>query len=159
MTTNKQDQFVLGHDILAKKDIALNCQSVTAQQAITACGKMMLQSGYIEADYIEAMQKRDSSASVAVGNHIAIPHGDSDSRAFVKKTGLVVMTYPDGIDWHGEQVRLVIGIASKGDEHLEILKRIAAIAADTKVVDRLVDEHALGTIYDCLNGLATSDLH
>lgn len=159
MTTDKQDEFVLGNDILAKRDIVLNCQTVTIQQAITACGKIMLQRGYIEAGYIEAMQKRDNNTSVAVGNHIAIPHGDSDSRTFVKKTGLVVMTYPDGIDWHGELVRLVIGIASKGDEHLEILKRVAAIAADIKIVDRLVDEYALNTIYDCLNGLADSDLH
>ena len=90
---------------------------------------------------------------MAVGSHVAIPHGDNESRTLVKKTGLVVMTYPDGIDWNGEQVRLVIGVASKGKEHLEILKRAAAIAADEEVTDRLVDDAALNALYACLNGL------
>ena len=102
---------------------------------------------------IQAMLSRNSSDPVAVGSHVAIPHGDYESRALVKKIGLVVMTYPDGIDWNGEQVRLVIGVASKGKEHLEILKRAAAIAADEEVTDRLVDDAALNALYACLNGL------
>ena len=142
-----------GGDILEKKNIVLNCKSVTPEEAIRACGRLMLESGYIEDSYIQAMLDRDSSDPVAVGSHVAIPHGDNESRALVKNTGLVVMTYPDGIDWNGEQVRLVIGIASKGEEHLEILKRVAAIAADEEAADRLVDDADLNTLYACLNGL------
>lgn len=141
-----------GH-ILEKKNIILNCKPVTPQEAIRACGRLMLENGYIEEDYIQAMLKRDRSDSVAVGSHVAIPHGDNESRALVKKTGLVVMTYPDGIDWNGERVRLVIGIASKGEEHLEILKYVASIAAEDETVDSLVDAGDLNTFYACFNGL------
>lgn len=143
-------------DILEKKNIVLNCKSVTPEEAIRACGKLMLESGYIEDGYIQAMLERDSGDSAAVGSHVAIPHGDHESRALVKKTGLVVMAYPDGIDWYGERVRLVIGIASKGEDHLEILKRVAAIAADEEATDRLVDDADLNTLYACLNGLDAS---
>lgn len=142
-----------GGDILEKKNIVLNCRSVTPEEAIRACGRLMLESGYIEEGYIEAMVERDKSASVAVGSHTAIPHGDSESRRFIRKTGLVVMTYPDGIDWNGEKVRLVIGIASGGEDHLEILKRVAAMAADEEAADRLVDTADMNTLYACLNGL------
>lgn len=142
-----------GSDILEKKNIVLNCKSVTPEEAIRVCGKLMLESGYIEDGYIQAMLDWDNSDSVAVGSHVAIPHGDNESRALVKKTGLVVMAYPDGIDWNGERVRLVIGVASKGEEHLEILKRVAAIAADEEAADRLVDDTDLNTLYACLNGL------
>ena len=148
-----KDAPACGSDILEKKNIVLNCQSVTPKEAIRACGRRMLESGYIEEGYIQAMLDRDSSDSVAVGSHAAIPHGDHESRALVKRTGLVVMTYPDGIDWNGRQVRLVIGVASKGEEHLEILKRVAAIAADEETSDRLVDDADLHTLYACLNGL------
>lgn len=150
---NKKGVPVPGGDILEKKNIVLNCKSVTPEEAVRACGRLMLESGYIEDGYIQAMLDRDSSDPVAVGSHVAIPHGDHESRALVKKTGLVVMTYPDGIDWNGEQVRLVIGVASKGEEHLEILKRVAAIAADEEAADRLVDDADLNTLYACLNGL------
>ena len=143
-------------DILEKKNIVLNCKSVTPEEAIRACGKLMLESGYIEDGYIQSMLDRDNSDSVAVGSYVAIPHGDNESRALAKKTGLVVMAYPDGIDWNGERVRLVIGIASKGEEHLEILKRVAAIAADEEAADRLVDDADLNTLYACLNGLDAS---
>lgn len=140
-------------DILEKKNIVLNCKSVTPEEAIRACGRLMLENGCIEEGYIQAMLDRDKSASVAVGSHVAIPHGAGESRKFVKKTGLAVMTYPDGIDWNGEKVRLVIAIASKDEEHLEILKRVAAMATDEEAADRLVDSADLNTLYACLNGL------
>lgn len=142
-----------GGEILEKKNIVLNCKSVTPEEAIRACGRLMLESGYIEDGYIQAMLSRDSSDPVAVGSHVAIPHGDHKSRALVKKTGLVVMTYPDGIDWNGEQVRLVIGVASKGEDHLEILKRVAAIAPNGETADKLVDDAAAEELYKALNGL------
>lgn len=141
-------------EILEKRNIVLNCEPVTPEEAIQACGRLMLESGYIEEAYIQAMLERDRSASVAIGSHTAIPHGDNESRRFVKKTGLAVMTYPDGIDWNGERVRLVIGIASKGEDHLEILNRVSVIAADEEAADKLVDNAAEEELYRKLNGLA-----
>ena len=140
-------------EILEEKNIILNCSPVTPEEAIRACGKRLLESGCIEEGYIQAMLERDKTNTAAVGNAVAIPHGSSESHKFVKKTGLAVISYPDGIDWNGEKVRLVIGIASKGEEHLEILKRIASIAADPESVDRLVDDANANALYACLNGL------
>jgi len=140
-------------DILEKKNIVLNCKSVTPEEAILSCGRLLLESGCIEENYIQAMLERNKRSSVAVGSHLAIPHSDNEFRKFVKNTALTVMTYPDGINWNGEQVRMVVGIASKGEEHLEILKRVATIAADEETTDKLVDNADLNTLYACLNGL------
>lgn len=142
-----------GGDILEKKNIVLNCKPVTPEEAIRACGNLLLESGCIDEGYIQAMLEREKIDSVAVGSHVAIPHGTNESRKFVRKTGLAVMTYPDGIDWNGETVRLVIGIASKGDEHLEILNRVAAMATNEEAADHLVDSADLNTLYASLNGL------
>ncbi len=142
-----------GSGILEKKNIILNCSSVTPEEAIRACGRLLLESGCIDEGYIQAMLERDRSNSVAVGSHTAIPHSDHEARRFVKKTGLAVLTYPDGINWNGEEVRLVIGIASRDEDHLEILKRVAAIAVDEETVDKLVDRADGNILYACLNGL------
>ena len=140
-------------EILEKKNIVLNCTPATPEEAIRTCGRLLLESGYIEEGYIQAMLERDKNESVAIGSHAAIPHSGSESHALVKKTGLAVMTYPDGIDWNGQLVRLVIGIASKGEDHLEILKRIVEIIKSKEDVDALVDHTDVEDLYKKLNGL------
>lgn len=92
--------------------------------------------------------------SVAIGSHVAIPHGTNDVKPLIKKTGVVVMTYPDGIDWNGDKVKLVVGIAAKGDEHLEVLGRIVAIASTDEDTDAVVAGADAENLYQKLNGLA-----
>lgn len=59
------------------------------------------------------------------GNGLAIPHGSYNYKGEILNTGLAVLVNKDGIIWNDEKVYLVIGIAGKGDEHLEILSKIA----------------------------------
>ncbi len=68
-------------------------------------------------------------------------------------TGVAVITYPDGIQWGGEVVRLVIGIASKGEEHLEFLKRIVEMVKSAEDTDALVANATEEELYRQLNGL------
>lgn len=147
--------------LLEKKNIVLNCKSVSPEEAIKAVGKMMVESGYCEQGYVEGMLVK--KGSVAIGSHVAIPHGTNESRKFIQKTGLVVMTYPDGIDWSAEdddaedreehQVRLVVGIASTGEDHMDILGRIVEFAGSSEDTDKLVDSASVDQLYKLLNGL------
>ena len=52
------------------------------------------------------------------------------------------MTFPDGTDWGGETVKLVIGIAGVGDEHLNILSNIAITCSDEDDVEDLLHSSA-----------------
>ena len=61
--------------------------------------------------------------------------------------------YPEGIDWNGDKVKLVVGIAAKGDEHLEILGRIVGIASTDEDTDALVAQADAEAIYRKFNGL------
>ena len=150
-----------GAILLEKKNIVLNCKSVTPEEAIKAVGKMMMDSGYAEQGYVDGMLVK--KGSVAIGSHVAIPHGTNESREFIRKTGLVVMTYPDGIDWSAEdddaedreehQVRLVVGIASTGEDHMDILGRIVEVAGSSEDTDKLVDNATVDQLYKLLNGL------
>ena len=140
--------------LLERKNIVLGCTSVTPEEAIRACGRLMVDSGYVDENYIQGMLDREASFSVAIGSHVAIPHGTNDVKPLIKKTGVVVMTYPDGIDWNGDKVKLVVGIAAKGEEHLEVLGRIVAIASTDDDTDKLVAGADAENLYLKLNGLA-----
>lgn len=142
-----------GNELLARKNILLNCKPVTPEEAIRRCGELMVESGYVEEAYIQGMLDREASFSVAIGNHVAIPHGTNDVKPLIKRSGMVVMTYPEGISWNGDTVKLVVGIASKGDEHLEILGRIVAIAASDADTDALVASADAEDLFKKLNGL------
>ena len=111
-------------EILKRENIILNQPKVDREKIIQRCGRLLLDSGYIKERYIEGMIKRDNAFSTAIGNHIAIPHGENDYKQDIISAGMVVLTYPEGIDWHGSTVYLVVGIAAKGDEHLDILGNI-----------------------------------
>lgn len=142
--------------LLEKQNIVLNCKSVTPEEAITACGRLMVDSGYCTEGYVQGMIERNAGFPVAIGSHVAIPHGTNESREFIQKTGLVVMTYPEGIVWGEDEelVRLVIGIASQGEEHLDILNRIVEVCETEEDTDALVDNATVEDLYKKLNGLS-----
>ncbi|MCI8687572.1 MAG: PTS mannitol transporter subunit IICBA [Lawsonibacter sp.] len=143
-----------GVALLERKNIVLNCAPVTPEEAIRACGRLMVDSGYVDEAYIQGMLDREASFSVAIGSHVAIPHGTNDVKPLIKRTGVVVMTYPQGIDWNGDKVKLVVGIAAKGEEHLEVLGRIVAIASTDEDTDKLVASADAEKLFTSLNGLA-----
>ncbi len=142
-----------GEILLEKKNIILNCKPVSPEEAIKEVGRRMVESGYVEEAYIQGMLDREKSFSVAIGSHVAIPHGTEESRKAIKKTGLIVMTYPEGIQWGDELVRLVVGIASTGEDHLGILGKIVEVAETEEDTDALVDNASVDQLYKLLNGL------
>ncbi len=140
--------------LLERKNIVLGCAPVTPEEAIKACGRLMVDSGYVDEAYVQGMLDREASFSVAIGSHVAIPHGTNDVKPLIRRTGVVVMTYPEGIDWNGDKVKLVVGIAAKGEEHLEVLGRIVAIASTDEDTDALVASADAEKLFQTLNGLA-----
>ena len=140
--------------LLRRENIILGCKPVTPEEAIRACGELMVKAGYVTEGYIDGMLQRNQEFSVAIGCHVAIPHGVNEARVYIKQTGLVVMTYPDGITWDDEIVRLVIGIAAKdGNEHIDVLGCITEAAGTDEDTDALVANADVETIYRKLNGL------
>ena len=149
----KEETAGSGAILLEKQNVVLNCKPVTPEEAIKACGELMVKSGYVEEGYVPGMLERQKEFSLAIGNHVAIPHGTVAVKSLIKKTGIVVMTYPEGIQWDDELVTLVVGIAAKGDEHLEILGRVVEVADSEESTDALVKAASVEDLYKKLNGL------
>ncbi|MBQ7682140.1 MAG: PTS sugar transporter subunit IIA, partial [Oscillibacter sp.] len=68
--------------------------------------------------------------------------------------GLVCMTYPEGIKWDEDTVKLVVGIAVKdGGDHVDVLGAVAEAAETEEDTDALVNSGDIEKIYKTLNGL------
>jgi mannitol/fructose-specific phosphotransferase system IIA component len=138
--------------MLKKQNIILNQSKVDREEVILRCGRMLVDSGYAGERYIEGMIKRDNSFSTGIGNFIALPHGEEAYKTDILSTGIVVLTYPDGIDWHGNPVYLVIGIAAKGDEHLDIMGNIVDSLDTGDDVIKLVKNADVDAVYKMFCG-------
>lgn len=136
--------------ILRKDAIILDCPSCTSDEAIVAVGNLLKDKGYIDEPYIQGMLNRDHDLTTYIGNDLAIPHGEYDVKDYVKDTGIAVMIYPNGVDWNGNKARIVIGIAAKGNDHMEILTNIALKLCDMETVDKIVSCNDIDFIYDVL---------
>jgi mannitol/fructose-specific phosphotransferase system IIA component len=139
-------------DILKKENIILNQPKTERDAAIRRCGRMLVDSGYANENYIEGMIKRDNSFSTGIGNFIAIPHGEDAYKKDIISAGIVILTYPEGIDWHGTPVYLVIGIAAKGDEHLDIMGNVVDHLETGEDTIQLVKNAGVDEIYQMLSG-------
>ena len=125
--------------LLDSQTIKLNAHYHHKTEAIRDVGRLLVQAGKVEPDYIEKMLEREGLATTYVGNGVAVPHGTKDSLVFVKETGLAVVQVPDGVDFgNGNRARLLVGIAAKGGEHLDLLTTIASVSSDDERLERLV---------------------
>ena len=137
--------------MLKKEHIMTNCACELYEEAIRRSGRLLVEAGYVDEDYIEGMLARDRVVSTAIGNAIAIPHGTREHMDNVRRTGLVILTYPDPIDWKGEKVNLVIGIAAKSDEHLKVLEKIATAFETEESVQAVAQSGTPESIYQLLS--------
>ncbi len=124
--------------LLVKEGILLGQKADTKEEAIQAAGELLYKLGYVDASYIPAMQEREKLATTYMGMGIAIPHGTSQAKGTVKKSGIVVLQYPDGVPFGDEKANLVFGIAGVGDEHLEILSNICGALEDEEIMEALL---------------------
>ena len=138
-------------EILKITNIKLGLASVSKEEAIKSAGELLKNSGYVEAEYIDGMLKRESLVSTYLDHNIAIPHGEADVKEKVKKTGIVILQYPQGIDYgNGNIVKLVIGIAGKGNEHIDLIAKLAGILDEDEEVEKLVNSTDANYINECL---------
>lgn len=137
-------------DILKRNSVTVGLPTEGYQDVIRRSGAMLVAEGYATEKYIQGMLERDKVFSTAIGNGIAIPHGAKEYKDEIRATGLVVLTYPDGVPWNDDSVKLVIGIAARGDEHVAILERVVDLFEDAEDVDAIVAANDADRLYRLL---------
>jgi PTS system mannitol-specific IIC component len=131
------DRLKKGPEVLQIKNILTGLPSESKEEAILRAGHLLEAAGYVDPGYAASMLEREKIVTTYIGMGLAIPHGTSETKALVRNSGIVVLQYPDGVDFGEEKARLVIGIAGVGDAHLDILAKISSSLDDEEVLERL----------------------
>ena len=136
--------------ILKIENIRTGLAPESKEAAIRRGGQILYDSGYVDASYIDAMIERENLTTTYMGMGLAIPHGTSEAKAAVIKSGIAVLQYPEGVEFGDEKAHLIIGIAGVGDSHLEILAKVSEALEDEEVLDRLSKSADASEIYETL---------
>ncbi|MFC3286205.1 phosphoenolpyruvate--protein phosphotransferase [Litchfieldella rifensis] len=123
----------LGHN-----DIMLGCHASDWQGALDQAATALGDAGLVTSGYRDGLYAREAQSSTFLGNAIAIPHGTPESREHVKQTGVRVLQFPAGIEWHdGNRVHVLVTIAAQSDEHLDILRQLTHVLDREGVAEKL----------------------
>lgn len=123
--------------VLSLGNVRIHEGSVSREEAIREAADLLQHTGAVTSAYHDAMLAREQTVSTYMGNELAIPHGTNDAKDAVLASALTVIRYDGGVDWDGDEVRFVVGIAGKGDEHLGLLQNVAMLFSDDEQVARL----------------------
>lgn len=129
--------------ILNQKNIIVNNKSCDKETILKKIGSVLQDSGYCTSSYAQGILEKEKVFNTYIGNEVAIPHGIESVRNEVISTGIVVMTFPDGVNWgSGNTAKLVIGIAAKEDEQVDVLAHIAVTCMELDNVEKIVHSSA-----------------
>lgn len=139
------------HEVLAKDNILIGLKTESKDDAILRAGHLLEQKGYALKGYAEAMLKRENESTTYMGMGIAIPHGTDEAKKDIIRSGIVILQYPEGVDFGDEKAYLIAGIAGKGDEHIEILASLGETFEDEDKLKTLMSAGDPNIIYNILN--------
>lgn len=127
----------MARQVLALGQVRIHSSGATQEDAMREAADILEAAGAVTSAYFDAMQQREQTVSTYMGNELAIPHGTNDTKDAILDSALSFVRYDGGVDWDGEPVTFVVGIAGRGDEHLEILSQIAILFSDDDEVAKL----------------------
>ena len=123
--------------VMLREGVKLGLKSVSKEDAIRAAGQLLKEIGCVGDAYVDAMLEREKLVTTYMGLGVAIPHGTTQAKGEVKKSGIVMLQYPDGVPFGDEKAQLVFGIAGVGDEHLDLLANISNALEDEDLLEKL----------------------
>lgn len=127
-------------DVLSRGLVVVPGAARTKDEAIREAGDLLVRTGAVTPAYVDAMVERESLVSTYMGSYLAIPHGTDEAKSQILRSALCVIRYDEPIEWGaGQPVRVVVGIAGVGEEHLAMLSKIALVFADPEQVDRVLE--------------------
>jgi PTS system mannitol-specific IIA component len=137
--------------VLQESQIRADGTATTKLEAMREAHEILMEAGAVTADYLPAMIEREKSVSTYMGNFLAIPHGTNEAKDAIRASALSFVRYATPIDWDGNPVRFVVGIAGIENQHLEILSKIAIVFSDDDQVQALTDAPDVTAIYTILS--------
>ncbi len=137
--------------VLGIGQVRIHSGGASRDEAMREAADILESAGAVTGRYFDAMQQREQAVSTYMGNELAIPHGTNETKEAILDSALSFVRYDGGVDWGGEHVSFVVGIAGKGDEHLEILSQIALLFSEDDEVAKLKAAQTPEELYQLLS--------
>ncbi|HDU8571906.1 PTS mannitol transporter subunit IICBA [Vibrio parahaemolyticus] len=140
---------------IQRENIHLGLKAANKEEAIRFAGNKLVELGYAEPEYVDAMFEREALVPTYLGESIAVPHGTVEAKDRVKKTGIVICQYPSGIQFTEDDddvAKLVIGIAAKNDEHIQVITTITNALDEPEAIEKLISTNDVEEILNILGG-------
>jgi mannitol PTS system EIIA component len=139
-------------NLVQQSGIKLDVTASSPEEAVHICGQLLFELGAITQEYADAMWEREQIFPSAIGMGFAIPHGTDESRKHVIFDQLVFVRLTAPIAWGDDEVTCVLGIASQGDGHVELLGNLAELIQEEDKLAILQNSQSAAEIAELLLG-------
>ncbi|KRM84163.1 PTS system fructose-specific IIA component [Limosilactobacillus coleohominis DSM 14060] len=134
------------NSILDRKTIVTGLNATNKNEVIESLANKFKNAGYIESvdDFVKAVYEREQEGATGIGNHVAIPHGKSET---VKKNGVAIAILNKEIPWEslddtGAKVVVLFDVGDDSEgakEHLKMLSMFAKKLGKDEVIEKLLN--------------------
>lgn len=131
-------------EILDQRVIDLDMKVKSKAEVLEHLAQLLKKAGYIDdlSGYLKDVYLREQEGITGIGNHVAIPHGKSDS---VERVGIAIGRTKEMIEWEsydGEPSDLFFLFAVPSDsegakDHLKLISELAAKLGNNKTMEKL----------------------
>ncbi len=117
-------------ELMPESSILLDARASGREDAVRQAGAALVASGAVSPHYVDAMIERERALSTYLGEGIAMVHGTLPSKDDVLAEALVLLRFDPPIDWTGEQVTVVFGVAARGRGYIALISQLAVVLLD-----------------------------
>ncbi|NLW15665.1 MAG: PTS sugar transporter subunit IIA [Erysipelothrix sp.] len=141
-------------DIIQEKNIVLLDSVPSWEEALIQSSKPLIDNGYIELSYLEAIFKstEENGPYYVLAPEIAMPHASPQAGVNAQQISLLVLKEPIKFSETGFDVRLVFTLAATDNKsHLESLTRLAEVFADDALIQDLIKQTSAKDVYELIH--------
>ncbi|MDD7426313.1 MAG: PTS sugar transporter subunit IIA, partial [[Actinobacillus] rossii] len=155
VTEPKDDEISVNGTTFSLKpeQIFLGLEASDKFEAIRFAGEQLVKAGFVQPSYVDAMFEREKLVSTYLGEGVAVPHGTIEAKDAVLKTGVVVCQYPAGVRFTDDEdgvAKLVIGIAARNNEHIQVVSAITNALDSEEAIALLTSTNDVNKVLELL---------
>ncbi len=147
------------NSILDRKTIVTGLNADNKDEVIEVLANRFKEAGYIGSvdDFVNAVYEREQEGATGIGNHVAIPHGKSET---VKKNGVAIAILNNEIPWEslddtGAKVVVLFDVGDDSEgakEHLKMLSMFAKKLGKDEVIEKLLNAQSADDVVTSFEG-------
>lgn len=125
---------------LKLENIHLNQTINSKKEAFERLIKIFQKKNCCKYQYLQSMEKRDLESSVALGNYLALAHGNYEGNDLIFQNCIEIIHLKNTLDWDGQPVRFIIGLAVKNTEQIDYIQKIGLAFIEIEKVEEILND-------------------